>query len=66
LLSDFGKIKGMGLLMNKQLAFKVSIKISNGFMPKKEGDDFQADLICEKGFTYSYYFHNVAAPKTRI
>jgi hypothetical protein len=30
---------------------------------KKEGDGFQADCICKNGYTYSFYFHNVAAPK---
>jgi hypothetical protein len=30
---------------------------------KKEGDGFQADCICENGYTYSFYFRNVAAPK---
>jgi hypothetical protein len=30
---------------------------------KKEGDGFQADCICENGYTYSFYFRNVAAPR---
>ncbi len=30
---------------------------------KKEGDSFQADCICKNGYTYSYYFRNVAAPR---
>jgi hypothetical protein len=30
---------------------------------KKEGDGFQADCICENGYTYSFYFCNVPAPK---
>jgi len=30
---------------------------------KKEGDGFQADCICEKGFTYTFYYRNVSAPK---
>jgi len=29
---------------------------------KKEGDGFQADTICEKGFTYSIYFRNMPPP----
>jgi hypothetical protein len=30
---------------------------------KKEGDGFQADCVCENGYTYTFYFRNVAAPK---
>ncbi len=30
---------------------------------KKEGDGFQADCICESGYTYTFYFRNVPAPK---
>jgi hypothetical protein len=30
---------------------------------KKQGDGFQADCICENGYTYSFYFRNVAAPR---
>jgi hypothetical protein len=30
---------------------------------KKEGDGFQADCICESGYTYTFYFRNVPAPR---
>ena len=30
---------------------------------KAEGDGFQCDALCKSGFTWTYYFHNQAAPK---
>lgn len=30
---------------------------------KKEGDGFQMDAICDRGFTYAYYMRNQLAPK---
>ena len=30
---------------------------------KREGDGFQCDAICDKGFTYTFYFRNQPAPK---
>jgi hypothetical protein len=33
---------------------------------KKEGDGFQADTICEDGYTYSIYFHNMPPPAQYI
>ena len=29
---------------------------------KAEGDGFQCDALCEKGFTWTFYFHNQPAP----
>ncbi len=33
---------------------------------KREGDGFLTDAICDSGYTYLFYFHNVPAPKTYI
>ena len=33
---------------------------------KKEGDGFQCDSICSDGYTWSFYFRNVHAPKCFI
>ncbi len=33
---------------------------------KKEGDGFQADCICENGYTYSFYSRNLPAPKKHL
>ena len=30
---------------------------------KKEGDGFQADCICDEGYTFTFYFRNQPAPK---
>jgi len=30
---------------------------------KKEGDGFQCDAICDRGYTYCFYFRNQPAPK---
>jgi hypothetical protein len=33
---------------------------------KHEGDGFLTDTICDSGYTYSLYFHNLPAPKKYI
>ena len=33
---------------------------------KKEGDGFQADCICDSGYTFTFYFRNQPAPKAYI
>jgi hypothetical protein len=33
---------------------------------KREGDGFLADAICDSGYTYTFYFRNVPAPKQYI
>ena len=33
---------------------------------KAEGDGFQADAICDRGFTYAFYFRNEPPPKKYI
>jgi hypothetical protein len=33
---------------------------------KRKGDGFLTDAICDSGYTYSFYFHNVPAPKKHI
>jgi hypothetical protein len=33
---------------------------------KDEGDGFSTDLFCQDEYTYSFYFHNMPAPKKYI
>jgi hypothetical protein len=55
---DLGKEQTIGVKGNHQDKQCINYK--------KEGDGFLADAICEDGYTYSFFFHNMPAPKKKF
>jgi hypothetical protein len=53
----------IGSVWRHELGFQGRHQDKQKISYKKEGDGFQADCICENGYTYTFYFRNVAAPR---
>ena len=52
--------------MNRRWDSKATMRINSASLTrrkKKEGDGFQADCICDEGYTFTFYFRNPPAPK---
>ncbi len=45
------------------IGFKGRSEFKKRITYKKEGDGFQADALCDDGYTYCFYFRNQSAPK---
>ena len=47
----------------QMIGFKGSSSMTLQILYKKEGDGFQCDAICDRGYTFAFYFHHGKPPK---
>jgi hypothetical protein len=57
-------VTGKHILVDEQtVGFKGRSSMALDISYKKEGDGFQCDAVCDKGYTFAFYFHHGDAPK---